>query len=421
VVGPRQARLAAAALRWAPRAIQVDVAELVSAPVDVLPEAPGAGDHAAVLFTSGATGAAKGVRYTHGQLAAQRDALASTYAIAADDRLVAAFAPFALYGPALGIPTALPDVDVTKPGELTAGALDAACSRIGATLAFASPAALANVVASAASGVGHVGLNGLRVVFSAGAPVPSETLRAIGSLAPGASLHTPYGMTEVLPVTDIDLVGIEQAELDDPAGGVCVGLPVEGAEVRIAALGFDPEDLPAELDTGTTGEILVRAPWVSAGYLGLWATERAARPGAVGDWHRSGDVGHLDALGRLWVEGRAVHVIDGPDGPITSVPIERSVERALGVRRSAAVGVGPVGSQQLVIVIEDPAAGDGPADSDVAATVRRAVTAPVASVLTASKLPVDIRHNAKIDRAEVGEWASEILAGRRLGRLTRRW
>ena len=258
------------------------------------------------------------------------------------------------------------------------------------------------------------------MVFSAGAPVPSETMRAIAALAPSASLHTPYGMTEVLPVADIDLTAIEQAEQDDPAGGVCVGRPVAGAEVRIAPLGFDAEELPAELDVGTTGEILVRAPWVSDGYLGLWATQREARPGPAGDWHRSGDVGHLDALGRLWVEGRAVHVIHGPHGPITSVPVERLVERTLGLRRVAAVGVGPVGSQQLVVVIEDADADDGPAAADVADAVRAAVDEPVASVLTVSKLPVDIRHNAKIDRALVASWASDVLAGRRAKPLDRR-
>jgi acyl-CoA synthetase (AMP-forming)/AMP-acid ligase II/pimeloyl-ACP methyl ester carboxylesterase len=420
VIAPRRARLAATALRWAPRATQLDPGELMDAPQGPLPPAPGGDDPAAVLFTSGATGPAKGVRYTHGQLAAQRDALATTYAITEADRLVAAFAPFALYGPALGIPTALPDVDVTTPGELTAAAFDAACSRLGATLAFASPAALANVAATASTGGRHDGLAGLRVVFSAGAPVPSETLRAIAALASAASLHTPYGMTEVLPVADIDLDGIERAELDDPGGGVCVGRPVEGADVRIAPLDFDAEELPPELDVGATGEILVRAPWVSDGYLGLWATQRAARPGATGDWHRSGDVGHLDADGRLWVEGRAVHVIHAPQGPITSVPVERLIERTLRLRRVAAVGVGPVGSQQLVVVVEDADADDGPAGSDLAAEVRRVIDAPVASVLTVSALPVDIRHNAKIDRAAVAGWASDVLAGRRATAPTRR-
>ncbi|MEP4648919.1 MAG: alpha/beta fold hydrolase, partial [Ilumatobacter sp.] len=128
-IGPRQAALASSILRWAPRGVHVDVGELMGdagAPTSrpSLPPPPDASCEAAVLFTSGATGPAKGVRYTHAQLAAQRDALASTYAITDDDRLVAAFAPFALYGPSLGVPTALTDCDVTSPGDLTVDALD---------------------------------------------------------------------------------------------------------------------------------------------------------------------------------------------------------------------------------------------------------------------------------------------------------
>jgi acyl-coenzyme A synthetase/AMP-(fatty) acid ligase len=415
VIGPGRALMAAAALRWAPRATRLDVTALVAARPGPLPPAPSPDDPAAVLFTSGATGPAKGVRYLHRQLAAQRDALAATYEITGDDRLVAAFAPFALYGPALGIPTALPAIDVTTPGELTADVLDAACTRIDATLAFASPAALANVVATSAPHASHDGLAALRCVFSAGAPVPSETLRAVAALAPRASLHTPYGMTEVLPVADAELAEIARAERDQPTGGVCVGLPVDGAAVRIVPLDFDPDTLPDPVDGDATGEILVSAPWVSDGYLGLWAVERAARPGRPGGevWHRSGDVGHVDAAGRLWVEGRAVHVVHGPDGPITPVPVERAVERALPGLRSAAVGVGPPGVQQLVVVLERDGATAGPADAADAATVRDAVERPVAAVLVVPALPVDIRHDAKIDRTALAGWADEVLAGRR--------
>lgn len=419
IIGPKRALAAATALRWAPRATGLDVADLIAScasPGD-LPAEPSPGDPAAVLFTSGATGPAKGVRYLHRQLVAQRDALAATYTITSDDRLVAAFAPFALYGPALGIATALADCDVTKPGELTAHALDAACLRVGATLAFASPAALANVVATAHAG-SYSGLSRLRVVFSAGAPVPSEILRAIATLAPAATLHTPYGMTEVLPVADIELAAISAAEVDDPTGGVCVGQPVAGADLRIAPLDFDPDELPDSLGAGEMGEILVRAPWVSEGYLGLWATERAARPGS-GEWHRTGDVGHLDCDGRLWVQGRAVHVIHAATGPITPVPVERAVERELRLQRSAAVGVGPAGSAQLVVVLEEPGCVAGPADAGVAERVRAAVGPAVAAVLAVPKLPVDIRHNAKIDRAAVAAWAAEVLAGRRPHRLAR--
>lgn len=422
VIGPKKALLAAAAMRWAPRAERLDIDELIGAEPGELPEFPSTYDDAAVLFTSGATGPAKGVRYLHGQLVAQRDALAATYRITKADRLVAAFAPFALYGPALGIPTALPDCDVTKPSNLTAGVLDAACRRIGATLAFGSPSALANVVATASESESYPGLEALRVVFSAGAPVPSETLHSVARLAPNASLHTPYGMTEALPVADINLDQIDRAEADHPDGGVCVGRPVDGASVRIAAMGFDAASLPEDLPGGETGEILVSALWVSDGYLGLWATERAARPPLQDSsvetaederWHRTGDVGHIDSQGRLWVEGRSIHVISSSNGPVTPVPVERAVERGLELARVCAVGVGPEGLQQLVVVLQDHNADVGLAAVEITARVRAVVSKPVASVLSLKELPVDIRHNSKIDRTAVAGWASDVLAGRR--------
>jgi acyl-CoA synthetase (AMP-forming)/AMP-acid ligase II len=243
-----------------------------------------------------------------------------------------------------------------------------------------------------------------------------DTLRAIAALAPNASLHTPYGMTEALPVADIDLDQIEAAIIDDPAGGVCVGHPVAGADVRIQPLGFDPEHPVDDVEAGETGEILVSAPWVSDGYFALWATERAARPSFGEVWHRSGDVGHVDDRGRLWVEGRSVHVVDAAGGPITPVPIERAVESELGYDRVAAVGVGPAGVQQLVVVIEDREGDDGLASDDIARRVRATVEVPVAAVLRLRHIPVDIRHNAKIDRSAVSRWAGELLAGRRARR-----
>ncbi|MEL6893988.1 MAG: alpha/beta fold hydrolase, partial [Actinomycetota bacterium] len=422
VIGPARALAAARALRWATGATRVRVEELVAAAdaraasvsddAEPLPIPQGT-DEAAVLFTSGATGPAKGVRYLHAQLGAQRDALARTYGISVDDRLVAAFAPFALYGPALGIGTALPDCDVTAPGSLTAEGVEAAVARIGATLVFASPAALANVAATATERTPTV-LSDVRTVMSAGAPVPSELLRSIARLAPSASLHTPYGMTESLPVADVDFETIARAEETAPAAGVCVGRPVEGVEVRVVPLDFDPATgVPDAVGVGRMGELLVRSPWTSDGYEGLWATQRSARPGH--GWHRTGDVGHIDDHGLLWVEGRAVHVIHAVDGAVASVPIERAVESSdlVGVTpgRIAAVGVGPVGVQQVVVVVERSGTRRGMAGRALTDAVRGAVPIPIAAVLVVPALPVDIRHNAKIDRVAVGAWASRLLAG----------
>jgi len=415
VIGPKSALAAAQILRWAPRAQNLDINDLMSADASAPPETPGADDFAAILFTSGATGPAKGVRYRHHQLEAQRDALAATYSVTSADRLLAAFAPFALYGPALGISTVLPDCDVTTPRKLSAAAFVGACTELDATLAFASPAALANVVATASDTPAVSALEPLRLVMSAGAPVPVETLTAFGALAPNAVMHTPYGMTEVLPVADIDLIGIEVATEDEPGGGVCVGRPVSGATVMILPLDFDVAEAPLPVGPGVTGEIVVNAPWLSDGYLDLWATERAARPNVADGqrWHRSGDVGHLDAAGRLWVEGRAVHNVHTSDGVVTCVPIERQVERSLNLGLVAAVGVGPRGCQQLVVVIEDPPGNNGLASTDLTGRIRSTLDQPVAAVLTLQSMPVDIRHNAKIDRTAVAVWANDLLAGRR--------
>jgi olefin beta-lactone synthetase len=423
VVGPPKALAAARTLRWAPRATVIAVGrrraggavatlDQLAQSTAPLPLEPGADELAAVLFTSGATGPAKGVRYRHHQLAAQRDALRTTYSITRADHLVAAFAPFALYGPALGITSTIPDVDVTKPGTLTAQALGEACADIDATIAFASPAALANVVRTApqVSGVVRPRFDALRLVLSAGAPVPVATLRATAALCSHAELHTPYGMTECLPVADTSLVDIEAA---GDGGGVCVGRPVPGAQVMIVPLDFSPDAGVSALATGLAGEVLVRTPWLSDGYDQLWRTERDARPvdaaGAV--WHRSGDVGHLDSDGRLWIEGRSVHVIFAVDGPLTPVPVEVAVERLDGIDRCAAVGVGPRDCQQLVVVVEQAEGADGLAPADLSSRVRRAVDAPIAAVMTVGALPVDIRHNTKIDRTAVATWAADVLSG----------
>jgi olefin beta-lactone synthetase len=386
-----------------------------------VPEPPGPDDDAAVVFTSGATGPAKGVAYRHRQVEAQRDALVATYGIGPDDRLVAAFAPFALYGPAMGITSAVPDMDVTAPSTLTAAALAEAVAAIEATLVFASPAALVNVRATASTVASeHLGaMAGVRLLLSAGAPVPPELLRAFAGVLPNAEAHTPYGMTEALPVADISLAGIEAAGRGD---GVCVGPPVPGVEVAIAPL--DPHGVPATTltsDPDVVGELCVSAPHRKDRYDRLWATERATSD--IPGHHRTGDVGHLDDQGRIWVEGRLAHVITTDRGVVTPVGIERRVEALRDlttgsrVQLAAAVGVGPAGTQQLVVVVQSdpPVRRPGLAPQLLTDAVRGVLDFPVAAVLAVPALPVDIRHNSKIDRAAVAGWATRVLAGERAG------
>jgi acyl-coenzyme A synthetase/AMP-(fatty) acid ligase len=259
-------------------------------------------------------------------------------------------------------------------------------------------------------------LQGVRLLMSAGAPVPAEVLRAAGMLMPNAEAHTPYGMTEVLPVADITLSGIEEAGSGD---GVCVGPPVPGADVAISPLDSDGRATGSLTNqSGVVGEVCIRAAHMRDGYDKLWITEDAASQPA--GWHRSGDVGHLDELGRLWIGGRMGHIVTTASGPVTPVGIEHSVGELANVVHAAVVGVGPAGTQQVVVVVVPRQRPRRPdlADEDLADRVRARVdTTDVAAVLTVPSLPVDKRHNSKIDRTRIARWAEGVLSGKRMSKI----
>ncbi|MDZ5662246.1 alpha/beta fold hydrolase [Nocardioides sp. S-58] len=375
----------------------------------------------AVVFTSGATGPSKGVVYRHRQVRAQVDLVRATYGLQPDDTFVAAFAPFSILGPALGLGSVVPDIDVTAPDTLTAPLLADAAKAVDARIVFASPAALRRVVATRAGLTAgqRDALAGVRLLMSAGAPVPASLLAAVGEVLPHASLHTPYGMTEVLPVTDVSFDEITEAGAGE---GVCVGRPLPGVEVALEPLAHPGGDTSLVVEPGVTGEICVRAAHVKDRYDSLWGTEHTAsrHPG----WHATGDVGHLDDEGRLWVEGRAAHVVSTADALVTPVAIEQRLESLDAVRAAAVVGVGPPGAQVVVAVVVPEGGPDrsraggrgamdlGVAPYDLAEDVRAAAGTALAAVLRSDRLPLDIRHASKVDRLEVARQAARTLAGR---------
>lgn len=369
---------------------------------------------AAIVFTSGSTGPSKGVVYTHAQLEAQRDAVAEAFALEPSDRLAVAFAPFAVLAPAIGIPAVIPNMDVTKPAKLRAQTLGEAAKAIDATILFASPRVLANIAATAdaADDRTRSALAQIRSVATAGAPVSPELLNVVQPVFRDATIFTPYGMTEVLPVTVASTIEILAAS-DEP--GVCVGKALPQVDVAICPVDTPKGSMPESLPTGEVGEVWIRAAHGCAGYDRLWEQQRHA---FVNGWHRSGDVGHLDGEQRLWIEGRVSHLIHAPTGVLTPVPIELKAESVEGIDCAAAVGIGPTGTQQLAVVVAGPALDKAVvASTDLAAAVRAAVDGEVAAVLVAPEIPVDRRHNSKIDRTRVQAWAEAVLSGASPARL----
>ncbi|MFB9070752.1 alpha/beta fold hydrolase [Citricoccus parietis] len=400
---------------------------------------PAPTDPAAILYTSGSTGPAKGVLYTHGRLSALAGLLQDVFHVRPGSSLLAGFAPFALLGPAIGATSVTPDMSVTKPATLTAQAVAEAARAGHATILFASPAALRNVVATAGQ-LGpedHAVLGRLDLVLSAGAPVHPQLMSQVASLFPRAEFHSPYGMTEALLLADIDREAIIElsarsdtttAERTSPDDGVCVGRPVGPVRIAIDPLEADGSPTGTLLEgpdaAGVLGEVVISAPHQKAGYDRLWLTDSLSRRDAKDglDWHRTQDVGHLDTAGRLWIEGRLQHVAITAEGPVAPGGPEARIDALDGVSRSAVVAVGPRGTQAVVAVVEVPTPDrarrprPGLAPSELTAAVRAAAApVPVAAVLVTDRVPVDIRHNSKIDRTRIARWAEQVLSGGKVG------
>ncbi|MGO1182138.1 MAG: alpha/beta fold hydrolase [Micrococcaceae bacterium] len=378
---------------------------------------------AAILFTSGSTGPAKGVRYTHDRLSALTQVLRDAFGVTPGSSLLAGFAPFALLGPAIGATSVTPKMSVTKPSTLTAAAVADAAAAGSATMVFASPAALRNVVATAdrLTDDQRRRLTTISLMLSAGAPVAPELMDRVLELMPHAEFHSPYGMTESLLLADIDRDTLRAVYSDNDAAqhGACVGRPVPGVEIAIAPLNDDgtPAQRPHSGNTveNLLGEVVVSAPHMTAGYDRLWHTDHLSKRDFDGErqWHRTADIGRIDSAGRLWIEGRLQHVITTANGPVAPGGPEARIDTLGAVSRTAVVGVGPRSAQAIVAVIEptDPSVKPGLAPTWLSDQVRASVDLPVAAVLVTSQVPVDIRHNSKIDRTRLARWAHTVLSG----------
>lgn len=396
------------------------------------PAIPTPDETAAILFTSGSTGAPKGVVYTHEIFSAQVEHIRALYGIQPGEMDLPTFPLFALFGPALGMAAVIPEMDPTRPAQVDPVKLIEAIQRFGVTNMFGSPAVINRL---GRHGEAHgVKLPTLRRAISAGAPVPAKALaRFAAMLPPGAQVFTPYGATECLPVASIgsdEILGETRAQTD-LGKGVCVGLPVPGLAVKIIritdeAIAAWSDDL--ELPLGEIGEIAVSAPHATRSYFNRpAATAKAKIPAADGKFfHRMGDVGYLDERGRIWFCGRKSHRVVTPAGPLFTIPCEAIFNTHPAVFRSALVGV-PIAegglqggdckspAREPVICIELEADARGQDEAKLRAELlalgaKFAHTQAIRIVLFHPAFPVDIRHNAKIFREKLAVWAEGQLA-----------
>jgi len=377
---------------------------------------------AAILFTSGSTGVPKGAVYSHGNFSAQVEMLRQVYDIRPGEIDLPTFPLFALFAPALGMSSVVPEMDFTRPAGVDPTRIFAAIEKFQVTTMFGSPALINRV---GRYGEEHgLTLPSLRRAISAGAPVPATVLaRFAAMLSDGAEVFTPYGATEALPVCSIgsrEILG-ETRAATERGEGVCVGMPVPNIDLKIIRISDAPIEYWDEslvLADGEIGEIAVKGPQVTRSYFNREASTQLGKI-AVGDgiafYHRMGDLGYRDAQGRIWFCGRKAHRVVSGEQTLFTIPCEAIFNTHPAVFRSALVGVGEPGRQRPVLCVElekQVADSEQPRIRDELLELGAAheQTRSITQILFHPDFPVDIRHNAKIFREKLALWAQEQLS-----------
>jgi len=372
---------------------------------------------AAILFTTGSTGPAKGVVYTHGMFDAQIRHIKSHFNIAEDEIDLPTFPLFALFDPALGMTAVIPDMDPTKPARVNPEKIIEAIINQGVTNMFASPALL-NRVGRYGKSKG-IKLLSLKRVVSAGAPVSSSNIeRFVCMLRDDAEIQTPYGATEALPVISIssDEILSETGKLSEQGYGICVGRPLDEIQVRIIKIADNPIEKWSEelvVPDGEIGEITVSGDLVTKQYFeNTWADALSKIKDGDKLWHRMGDLGWMDKKGRIWFCGRKNHRVITEKGTLFTIPCEAIYNNHPRVFRSALVGIGSSPKQRPVICIElEPRDSRGEKKQLMvelfALAKKSAVTKNIDTILFKKVFPVDIRHNSKIFREKLALWAEK--------------
>jgi len=355
---------------------------------------------ALITFTSGSTGLPKAAVRTHGFLLAQHRELSQSLGFEDGETDLITLPVFVLANLASGLTSVFAATDLAHPGTPDAEAIREQCARLGVTRCTASPAFFEGLLGSTD------GMPAFHKVFTGGAPVFPDLLRRLRAALPDAEIHAVYGSTEAEPIAHFSA---EDADAETDAitrrgGGLCAGVPVSAIQLKIIAdrwsepLGpldaveFSRMEIPA----GQAGEIVVAGDHVLGGYLDGIGDDETKIHVDGGVWHRTGDAGWIDAAGRLWLLGRCAAKLPSftaPSGiPANALYYPFAIECALREKfpdiRTAAI---EWRDRRLLVVGKKCDVAESEAIHDASRDLG------IEDLVCVDALPLDRRHNAKID------------------------
>lgn len=354
---------------------------------------------ALVTFTSGSTGQPKVALRTHGFLLAQHRALEGSLAVQPGTRDLTTLPIFVLANLASGVTSILPDADLRAPGKIAPRPVLAQIQRHKIRTTAASPALISRLLDECASS--GATLPSLSSIYMGGAPVFPGLLRKAEKICPQAKITAVYGSTEAEPMAEMSLSDISKEDFEsmEQGKGLLTGRPVPSISLRVIrenwGVPIPPLDAVAferlRVAHGEPGEIVVSGGHVLPGYLNGEGDAETKFEVDGARWHRTGDLGYLDAAGRLWLLGRCSGKIRDERGTLYPFAVECAAMQTAAVRRAALAAVDGL----RVLAIE----GDKTLSPD--AILSSLSWAQLDQVVVLDRVPVDKRHNAKVDYTEL--------------------
>lgn len=369
-------------------------------------------DYAAILFTSGGTGIPKGVLYTHGILNAQTDALKEMFKLDEHCSDLPGFPLFALFTLAMGMTSVIPEMDPTRPAECDPSKIVRNILDHNITFVAGSPAIWERVGKYCAGK--KIQLPSIKQVVMFGAPVRPEVHQLFKTVLTNGDTFTPYGATECLPVSLIS--GSEVLKKHLPlmmrGYGTCIGKNIPGTTIKIIKTTDIPEGQLSELPKGEIGEIVVSGPQVTPAYFEMDEETRNAKIIHQDKlWHRMGDLGWIDEENNLWFLGRKTHRVETPMGTYYSIQMESIFNQHPKIKRTALVKLIINNVARPAIIVERHDRKTRMSESFLKELLvlkeNEPFTKDVQHFFLHGGFPVDVRHNIKIDRIKLTQWAQE--------------
>ena len=281
----------------------------------------------------------------------------------------------------------LPDAKIGHPGSVEADRIAKQVRRLQPTRTGGSPAFYQRLAAEPSA------LSSFRKIYTGGAPVFPSFLQKLQRLAPASLIVAVYGSTEAEPIAHVACSEITPSDWQAmrEGKGLLAGAPIPEIRLRIIPDQWGRElFVQASVPRGKTGEILVTGDHVLKSYLhGQGEAEtKVSIEGEI--WHRTGDAGYLDASGRLWLLGRCAARVQDSRGTLYPFAAECVAMSFPFVRRAAFVLV----KAKRLLAVES----DGSLSEDKLRDLKAALSwAAVDEVRVLRRIPVDRRHNAKVN------------------------